>query len=509
MPDLKITRERLEDATNVIIQYLRDAGFTGSLEDGTGLNDIVVKPNALLRVLMGQMVDRATAYQSLQKASELRNEIGEEEYAEAVDSILSNWFVTRHGGKPSTGIIRLWFLQPPDFMQFKNGQRMGSIDGVAIVADSDQIFIPDNFATILNTTENQNEYYVDVSVRTQANSTIAPTDTTDFKIDYVYDDIYYLRATVPGEFLPGTLIESSDDFIRRTEQAITTRELITSRAINTVLLENFSDIIRLYVARHGSGEQLRDIVHFEDVSVHVGNKADIYIASRPIHTQIMVHADENGFIDPAQLPASSTIIAYLSARDENGQELQIDISSLETHWCSRGYRPASLRVNATGQILLDILSDTVVSHVHDFVYSDEQRVACYDPLVKHMFPLLLYPVMQVELVDKKIDSTRAIKDAVLEYIDYTVVNGLSWVASELVASVHVRVPNVRKIKLPIQCEGRLYDPLSCRTHAIDVGNAFNINDNYDIPHSKQITGHTVQFYSDKNMISVVSDYTGS
>lgn len=509
MPDLKVTRERLEDATNIIIQYLRDAGFTGSLEDGTGLNDIVIKPNALLRVLMGQLVDRATAYQSLQKARELRSEIGEDEYAEAVDAILSNWFVTRHGGKPSTGIIRLWFLQPPDFMQFKNGQRMGTIDGAAIVADSDQVFIPDSFATILNTTENQNEYYVDVAVRTMSNSTIAPTDTGNSKIDYVYDDIYYLRATIPGEFLPGTLVESSDDFIRRTEQAITTRELITSRAINTVLLDNFSDIIRLYVARHGSGEQLRDIVHFEDVSVHVGNKADIYIASRPVRTQIKVQADEDGFIDVAQLPASSTIIAYLSARDADGHELHMEISAIETHWCSHGYRPVSLRVNATGQILLEILSDTVVSHVHEFVYSDRQRVACYDPLVKHMFPLLLYPVVEVELVDKKVDCAKSIKDAVLEYMDYAVANGLSWVASELVASVHVKVPNVGKIKLPLQCEGKIYDPLSCQTHIIDMGNAFNIDNNYDLPHSRQITGNTVQFYSDKNMISVLSDYIAS
>lgn len=508
MPDLKVTRERLQDATNVIIQYLRDAGYSGSLEDGTGLNDIVVKPNALLRVLMGQMVDRATAYQSLQKAAELRNEIGEAEYDAAVDSILSNWFVTRHGGKPSTGIIRLWFLQPPDFMQFKNGQRMGTIDGVSIVSDSDQVFIPDSFATILNTTENQNEYYVDVAVRTLGNSTIAPNDISGAKIDYVYDDIYYLRATVPGEFLPGTLIESSEDFIRRTGQAITTRELITARAINTVLMENFSDIIRLYVARHGSGEQLRDIVHFEDVSVHVGNKADIYVASRPIRTQIIVQADENGNIDTSQLPASSTTIAYLSARDMEGNSLPLEISCKETHWCSRGYRPVSLRVSTGGAIELDILTDAVVGEVHDFVYSDAQRVACYDPLVKHMFPLLLYPVLQVELVDKKTDSTRAVRDAVLEYIDYAVANNLPWVASELVASVHVRAPNVSKISLPIQCEGRIYDPLSGREHALEIGNAFSINDNYTVPHSKQITGNTVQFYCDKNMVTVISDFNG-
>lgn len=508
MAELKLTRERMQDASNIIIQFLRDAGYEGSLEDGTGLNDIVIKPNSLLRALMAQMVDRACAYQSLQKAYELRNEIGEDEFDAAVDCILSNWFVSRHDGKPSTGLIRLWFLQPPDFMQFRDGEKMGTVDNVPIVADGDQVFTQDSFATILNTTENQNEYYVDVTVRTTSNSTISPSDESDSTVNYTYSDIYYLRATVPGEFSAGTLLESSDDFIRRTEQVITTRELITSRAINTVLLENFSEIISLYVARHGSSEQLRDIVHFEDVDVHVGNKADIYISSAPLRMRMKVFADEDGNIDVGQLPAGTSVIAFIAAYDEEGNLLELDIKCEETHWCSRSYRPEALSVNASGAITLDLLTDTVLGLAHDFVYSAEQRVACYDPLVKHKFPLLLYPVLRVQLEDKKIDSTQAIKAAVIEYVEFTIANNQPWVASELVASVHVRVSNVKKIWLPLECQGYLYDPLTQKTHEIDVGNTFTIDADYSEAHSKQITGNTVQFYTDKNMVTVISDYTG-
>lgn len=507
MPELKLTRERFQDATNIIIQFLRDSGYEGSLEDGTGLNDIVVKPNALLRALMAQMVDRACAYQSLQKAEELKDEIGDTEYNAAVDCILSNWFVSRRGGTPSKGVIRLWFMQPPDFVHFQDGESLGRVDGVAIVADGEQVFSPDKFSLIVNTTENNNEYYVDVAARTRDNSDINPQEDSDARVEYAFEDIYYLRATIPGDFSAGTLIESSEDFIRRTKEAITTRELITSRAINTVLMDNFSEILNVYVARHGSSEQLRDIVHFEDVDVHVGNKADIYISSTPMRIHMEVMADENGNIDIAQLPAGTSVIAFISARDASGNLLEMNIECEETHWCSRSYRPETLSVNANGPITLELLTDTALGLVHDFVYSEEQRVACYDPLVKHKFPLLLYPILKVHLTDAKIDSTSEIKSAVIEYLDYTVANGEPWVASELVASVHVRVPNVKKIWLPFECLGYIYDPLTQQTHEIIVGNTFSIDSDYAQAHSKQISGNTVQFYTDKDMITVMSDYS--
>jgi hypothetical protein len=506
MAEFIVSQERVQDAVNVIVQFLRDAGYAGSLEDGTGLNDIVVKPSALLREMFAQMVDKASAYQSLQKALELKDVIGDDEYDAAVDCILSNWFVTRNGGKPSTGLVRLWFLQPPDFMQFQDGEAVGTVDGVSLVADGNQVFTESSFSCILNTTENQNEYYVDVAVKTAENSVITPSSTSGAEVSVQYNDIYYLRATLPGTFTPGVLVESSEDFIRRTGQAITTRELITARAINTVLLDSFSDIIRLYVARHGSREQLRDIVRFQGVSVHVGNKADIYIASSLAKQELTVFADENGDIDVAQLPAEVSVVAYISARDADGVALSFSVDCEEAVWCSARYIPKALHVEGQGAVSLTLLTDTVVGQVRDFVYSEEQRVACYDPMVKHMFPLVLRPVLNVELVDRSVDSVSAIKDAVLEYLDYVVVNAQPWVASELIASIHVRVENVKKILLPVACTGSIYDPLTKRNCDIEIGNKFTVGTDFAVRHSDQITDNTVQFYTDRDLITVVSDY---
>ncbi len=505
MSDFKLSRERIEDASNVIIQFLRDSGYAGSLEDGTGLADTVVKPNAVLRALMAQLADKACAYQSLKKAQELRDDIGETEYDAAVDCILSNWFVTRNQGKPSRGIIRMWFLQPLDYMRFADGQAVGQINSQSLVANGEQIFTQDSFSLVLNTTENQNEYYVDVAVRTRDFSTIAPTETSNASLSVSYDDIYYLRSTVPSAFVPGILVESSADFIKRTEQAITTRELITARAINTVLLDKFDEIIRLYVARHGSREQLRDIVQFQERAVHVGNKADIYIASSLQRQTLALTADEAGNIDPAQLPQSCSVVAFLGAKDATGQPLELSIAVEESLCASHGYLPREIKVAGSGAVSLDLLTDTVIDRVHDFVFAESQRVACYDPLVRHCFPFLLYPELNVQLVNRKQDVTSQIKQAVLEYVDYIVRNSQPWVASELVASVHVRVPNVKKINLPLACRGVIFDPLTSKAHEMELDSTFSIGADYTKGHSWQISDSTVQFYTDAEMITVTTD----
>ena len=60
--DIVISSEQLEEARNLICQYLRDAGYKGSLEDGTGIADAVIKPAALITLFIRQELNKARAY---------------------------------------------------------------------------------------------------------------------------------------------------------------------------------------------------------------------------------------------------------------------------------------------------------------------------------------------------------------------------------------------------------------------------------------------------------------
>jgi len=70
MSEFLISQERISQATNIIVQFLRDSGYAGSLEDGTGLNDVVIKPSAVIYSLLAQMVDKAEVKEvAVRKAS--------------------------------------------------------------------------------------------------------------------------------------------------------------------------------------------------------------------------------------------------------------------------------------------------------------------------------------------------------------------------------------------------------------------------------------------------------
>lgn len=492
------SKESLDSALNVIVQFLRDSGYEGSLDDGTGISDVVLKPSAMLYTLFAQQVEKATAYQSLQKAQELKASIGQSEYDEAVDAIMSNWFVSRNEGTRSTGTLRLWFLEPISFLHFKAGALVGATSGHNLVASSEYVFTSEDFSAILNTANNVEEYYVDVHVETADNTDYAPV--AGESVNASVGDIYFLRAEIPADFIAGTSKEATDDFISRTRQAITTRELITERAINTVLRENFDQIYSVYVARHGSEEQIRDIIPFEGILVHVGNKADIYVAEAMSRQSLRVAA---GQVDMSQFPTNGTFLHILSVKDDEGNDVPYTLYTEEDAWGAICDSVPSLFIDAPEDSAATVtwLYDPFLTDIHDFVYSDDQRVTCYDPRVRHKFPAVMRFNIRVLLEDETLSSESAIREAVEAYVTSLAKSGGTWSASELISAIHYAVPNVKKVYMPIEGTCTLFDPKASAPMEAELGNNFSV-DSFLKGYSKQISANTVQFYTDKDLIDI-------
>ena len=273
MANIDISQNKLEEATSYLIQYLRDSGFEGSTEAGTAIYDVLIRPNALLYNLISDTITRVKAYNSITAATEARSLIGESEYNKAIDSILSNWFVTRKSGSKSTCTIRLFFTRVmPYFLIDSDGTSKASINGVNYDVVRQYVLSETNFSSIYNSERNAVEYYTDIDLHSLDN-VAATTGTLIVNIN----SIYLLRGTLIGSIKSGIPFESSEDFIKRTQQVITTRELISDNAIYTALAEVFADLREIYIAGFGDTEQLRDIVNFQEIDIHVGNKADIYL----------------------------------------------------------------------------------------------------------------------------------------------------------------------------------------------------------------------------------------
>lgn len=511
MANIYFSKESLTNAQNVIIDFLRSSGYEGSLEAGTAISDAVIKPNALLYSLFTQLVDRVQGYLSLQQATNqyAASEISSDEYDAMVDSILSNWFVTRNPGKPTTGNIRLWFLQPLEYIQFSDGDTIGAAAGVSLVADGLQVFSESNFSNVVNSTNNYNEYYIDVLVRSTVNTDVLIS--TDTSVTSTVSDIYYLRATIPSSFVPGLAVETSDAFITRTKEAITTRELITDRAIKTVIMENFDQVLNLYTAGHSDLEQIRDIIVWNDIKVHYGNKADIYIASALSTAKQSFVVGENGAIPVSELSDSvhlgHLVRAYKIVKNSEGVDTQSDVnitsvSIAETSWNSPKYKPTAITVDAEAgtTVTLVWLTDTSLGAIQEFVYADNQRIACYDPQVKHKFPVLLKFDVEVTLINEDTTSRAAVSVSIQNYIAEIAKSGSAYIESEMVKKIHDDVPNVSKVTLPVSCEATVFDPLSAGNITAPVSNTFDTSIFGTV--SKQISLNTVQLYTDYSLITV-------
>lgn len=492
------SKENLDSALNIIVQFLRDSGYEGTLDDGTGISDIVLKPNAMLYSLFSQQVEKATAYQSLQKAQELKASIGQNEYDEAVDAILSNWFVSRNEGTRSTGVVRLWFLEPLPFLHFKAGSTVAAVSGHSLIATADAVYTAESFSAILNTANNVEEYYVDVHVETADNTDYAPRSGES--VTASVGDIYFLRAEIPDNFIGGTTKESSEDFISRTKQAITTRELITERAINTVLRETFDQIYSVYVARHGSDEQIRDIIPFEGILVHVGNKADIYVSEALARRSLRVPC---GHVDMQQFPMNNVFLHILSVQDEYGNDLPYTIYTDEEAWGAVVPSAQSLHIDATEDTVAVVtwLYDPYLADIHTFVNSAEQRVACYDPWVRHKFPVVMRFKLRVLTDGSDAEVEGKVKSVVESYVASLARTNGRWSSSELISELHHAIPAISKVYLPIEGVCELFDPKSCTIMQAELDNTFSVA-SFPKGYSKQISENTVQFYTDKDLIEV-------
>ena len=334
MAEVYVTKEAQQYSENLISQWLRDSGYDGSLEDGTSLYDVVVRPSGLIYTLFRQNIDKAYAYMSLSKANELRRVLSDEDYDAAIDGIMSNWFVSRNAGGKATGMIRLYFSRLLDFISFSDGEYIGAYGGVNFNARIYDIYQANakafnraDFQSVMDTSGNITEYYIDLPVISAENTGLDIPEGSVFTVQA--PDVYFVRGVAAADFIPGQDRETSDEFVARTREAITTRELITRRAFHTVLPEQFPEIYSLYVSGCGDPEMIRDLKEFCNLPIHVGNKADLWIGSYLARTQevCQVQTDDQ---DRTYIELQNSPVHILSITDYDVDSEGVELD--EEHW---------------------------------------------------------------------------------------------------------------------------------------------------------------------------------
>jgi len=503
MTEINFETSTLQDTRNFLVQYLRDFGYEGSTEDGTAIHDTIIKPVALLLDLFKQQVGKAKAYLSLAEAEALKDTLGDE-YDAVIDSILSNWFVERKPGEPAKVKVRLFYSSPPEVVTFSKDTPVVTVNSVRFAPVEDKLVFRTDFAAHLNPYGGVERYSTDVLLVAMDGGTL-PEGIASRSLSFTLPSRFFVSGEILSEVSKGTTQEATEAFVARTKKAITTREMITDRAISTVLNDAFDEVTATYVAGYGSPEQLRDIHTFQGVTVHTGNKADIYVKTKVERSVKSLVVQDGGYVD---LSGTDTL-RVLAVRTEGGDSLGY---SVVNHAEDKvGSLACTLVLNipsaeAGGTVLVEVLRSEALILPTEFVAHKDNRVGCYDPLVKEMFPIVWSGDVRVQFnPDSLITNTPGalllgIEETLAKYINSLgVEDGL--IVSTLISHLHTQHPEIKRVNTPLTLHYSIENPANMAKVEGDTSSAFVLPSGL----SRQVTLNTVQFYTDATLINIIRE----
>lgn len=289
LPGLEVTASEILEAESIAYQILQAKFQDLDLREGTALRDLAIRPNATLLA----MINKALIFYFQQNTL---SDVDDETPRAFVDKILSNFFINRKEGNSAIISARLYFARSKD-----------------ISIPSDVFFSPDNVlkyfpsASIsfsqdqLTYDSSANQYYIDVDLVAER-AGVTYNITGGSLIYFSNFDPYFLHAEI--NFLRQTAedVESNSEFIDRTSQAISTRNLVNRPSIEARLMEDFSGIDAISSYGFSDPEMIRDMLKVlvpgvaEPIWIHNGGKVDVYCRVPLASSIIQLPANEDGDI---------------------------------------------------------------------------------------------------------------------------------------------------------------------------------------------------------------------
>lgn len=275
MASIVISQQDLTRADTFLTTYLKDKITDADFSEGSVLRDFVVKAIAYIFAYLERERKITRDRQSLLSLASLP---AGESVDEAVDALLSNWFLTRKTGAPAVLTVVLHFSQAVD-VEINPGTRF--------FKSKSTVFVPNILSTVLipasdlrpnvNADGSITDYSVTVSMVAAANGVAGNVTPGRFVSADPFNG-YFLYAENLTKGGGGRDIETSAELLARAPTAISVRNLINLRSIDTVLRDTFA-VEAVRVIGHGDAEMIRDL-SVESVSglrMHVGGYVDTYV----------------------------------------------------------------------------------------------------------------------------------------------------------------------------------------------------------------------------------------
>jgi hypothetical protein len=276
MATVTIDAQALADAdaflTAFLVEKIPDADFS----QGSVIRDFVVTAVAYIFAYLEQERKATRDQQSLLALS---TKTDDESIQDAVNALLSNWFINRKTGQTARLSATLHFSSASDVTLAPTTRFFRTTDLVYVPDTTTGYVIP---ASSLTPTFNTNnvviEYTVNINLVAQKVGTSYNVPSGKFIGADLFNP-FFTFAENQSAIQGGKDIESTADLLLRAPTAISVRNLVNARSIDTVLREGFAGISRVLPIGFGDPEMLRD---FSSESVtrlrmHVGGFTDIYV----------------------------------------------------------------------------------------------------------------------------------------------------------------------------------------------------------------------------------------
>lgn len=326
-----ITEQDRLDAENIIEQYLGDKFPNADFSKGSALRDFVVGSMAYIFAYWKRERDLGLARQSLL----LLGKLADTEIDDAVDEILSNWFINRNDGVLARGTVTIYFSQQVD-VQIPTTTRFYKTPNL--------VFVPDSTITLLYDSTDMNEvidengdvvaYTLRVPIKAAAEGSEYNIEKGSFS-DFTRFSPYISRVENENKFSNASDKESTSAMLDRSETAISERSLNAARSIDAVLRNNFANISRVTVIGYGDAEMIRDLVVEEatNTRIHAGGYVDAFVRLPLIEAKTFEGAVGGEFTDPREkviILRDDTVADFVAAGVAVGDVINVHNADLTT-----------------------------------------------------------------------------------------------------------------------------------------------------------------------------------
>lgn len=282
MAEVTFSPEDIEQAEQFLADLQKENIPEGDFEAGSVLRDLAIKAIAFAFTFLQDDHAKTRALTSISEIALIEDP---DEQAEALDAFVSNLFLTRRDGGYSRGIFEIFFTTlhtgtvPTDAKFFTTGGLQYDLDSVDPVYYNNNTLLPVTVSVGPTVADQVIVYKLIVPVVAAETGAAYDIDRQTLADVTPVFSPYIDHVENPSLLIGGKNTESSEELLERIPEAITVRNLLTDRAINTVLKDTFPSIQRLEVIGAEEPEMTRDIAPFlaSGIRIHTGGSTDIYV----------------------------------------------------------------------------------------------------------------------------------------------------------------------------------------------------------------------------------------